>query len=484
MNSSLVANKPHAVCIPIPFQSHIIAMLKLAKLLHLKGFHITFVNTEYNHQRILKSRGADSLNGLPDFKFETIPDGLPASDVNASQDTLALVNSMDTNFLGPFRNVITKLNEASSAFSDNPPVTCIVSDVFMSFPVEAAEEFGIPIALLCTVSACVLMIYHHCQHLERELLPLKDKSDLTNEHLNRVVDLIPGVKGIRLKDLPSFFLDGNHVMHNSLQTQIERAPRASAIIINTFDALESSVLGAMRTLLPPMYTMGPLQLLIEQLAPNTQLRSIGSNLWIEDQHCIQWLDFQELNSVVYVNFGSHTVMTPEQLIEIAWGLANSKHPFLWVIRSDLVIGEAAILPPEFTQEIADRGMISGWCPQEQVLIHSSTGGFLTHSGWNSIMDTISGGVPVISWPFFGDQQTNCRETCVHWGIGMEIDNNVKRDNVEGLVRELMEGEKGKVMKKKAMGWKKSAEDSTEPGGSSYMNLDKVIDEVLIQKELV
>ncbi|KAF9620970.1 hypothetical protein IFM89_015792 [Coptis chinensis] len=129
-------------------------------------------------------------------------------------------------------------------------------------------------------------------------------------------------------------------------------------------------------------------------------------------------------------------------------------------------------------------MISGWCPQEQVPSHSSIGGFLTHSGWNSIMDTISGGVPVISWPFSGDQQTNCWEACVCWGIGMEMDNNVKRDDVEGLVRELMEGDKGKVMKKKAMEWKKNAEDSTEPAGSSYVNLDKVINEVLIQKELV
>ncbi|KAF9620969.1 hypothetical protein IFM89_015791 [Coptis chinensis] len=293
MKSSLVAKilkKPHAVCIPAPFQSHIIAMLKLAKLLHLKGFHITFVNTEYNHQRILKSRGADSLNGLPEFKFETIPDGLPASDISASQDILSLLKSMARNFLGPFRNVITKLNEAS-AFSDNPPVTCIVSDVIMGFPLEAAEEFGIPTALLCIVNACALMICLHSQHIERGLLPLK----------------------------------GGDALYNYVQDPIERATNASAIIINTFDALESSVLEAMRTLLPPIYTIGPLQLLIEQLPQNTQLRSIESNIWIEDQHCLQWLDIQELNSVVYVSFGSHTVMTPEQLIEFAWGLANSKH---------------------------------------------------------------------------------------------------------------------------------------------------------------
>ncbi|KAL5728512.1 7-deoxyloganetin glucosyltransferase [Ranunculus cassubicifolius] len=127
-------------------------------------------------------------------------------------------------------------------------------------------------------------------------------------------------------------------------------------------------------------------------------------------------------------------MTSQQLLEFAWGLANSKYPFLWVLRPDLVIGAAVVLPPEFTEETADRGMISGWCPQERILCHSSIGGFLTHSGW----------------PFFGDQQTNCWSACSHWGIGMEIDNDVKRDKLEALVRELMEGEKGKKLKEKVM----------------------------------
>ncbi|GLT31169.1 hypothetical protein SLA2020_059250 [Shorea laevis] len=83
---SLELEKPHAVCIPGPAQGHINPILKLAKLLHHRGFHITFVNTEFNHKRLLKSRGSDSLNGLPSFCFDTIPDGLPPTDVDATQD--------------------------------------------------------------------------------------------------------------------------------------------------------------------------------------------------------------------------------------------------------------------------------------------------------------------------------------------------------------------------------------------------------------
>ncbi|KAJ4965963.1 hypothetical protein NE237_017812 [Protea cynaroides] len=151
-------------------------------------------------------------------------------------------------------------------------------------------------------------------------------------------------------------------------------------------------------------------------------------------------------------------MTPHQLLEFAWGLANSEQSFLWIIRPDLVAGGSTILPFEFVSQTKNRGMLASWCPQEQVLSHQSIGGFLTYCGWNS--ESICGGVPMICWPFFADQTTNCRYSCTHWGIGTEIDNNVKRDEVEKLVRGLIEGHKGKEIKSKAMMWKKKAEEAT------------------------
>ncbi|KAL3514165.1 hypothetical protein ACH5RR_026882 [Cinchona calisaya] len=114
-------------------------------------------------------------------------------------------------------------------------------------------------------------------------------------------------------------------------------------------------------------------------------------------------------------------MTPEQLSEFAWGLANSKQNFVWVLRPDLVLGDSAILPTEFLEETKERGMFASWCPQEEVLSHPSVGGFLTHTGWNSTIESISYGVPMICWPFFSDQLTNCWYCCTKWGNGMEID---------------------------------------------------------------
>ena len=292
------------------------------------------------------------------------------------------------------------------------------------------------------------------------------------------------MKTIRLRDFPSFIrtTDINDILFNYVMVEAERASRASAVILNTFDALEKDVLDALSATLPPIYSIGPLQHFVDQIS-DPRLKSMGSNLWKEQTDCLEWLDSKEPNSVVYVNFGSITVMTAQQLIEFAWGLANSNKTFLWIIRPDLVVGDSALLPPEFLTETKDRGMLGSWCPQEQVLKHPAIGGFLTHSGWNSTIESICGGVPVICWPFFAEQQTNCRYSCREWGIGMEIDNNVKRVEVEKLVRELMDGEKGKEMKKKAMEWRKLAEEAIRPGGSSYDNLNKLLSDLLCSKKL-
>ncbi|KAI8532301.1 hypothetical protein RHMOL_Rhmol11G0203100 [Rhododendron molle] len=477
-----ISEKPHAVCIPYPAQGHISPMLNLAKLLHHKGFHITFVNTEYNHRRLLKSRGPHSLDGLPDFRYETIPDGLPPTDTDITQDIPALCQSTTKTCLPHFRDLLYKLNDPVLS-STGPPVTCIVSDGSMSFTVEAAEEFGVPEVLFWTPSACGILGYTKYKDLvEKGLFPLKDASYLTNGFLETTIDWIPGMENIRFKDLPSFVrtTDPNDQMVNFLIAETERGLKASAIIINTFEAFEKPVLDSLSPFLPPIYTLGPLHLMVNQIS-DERLKSMHSNLWKEESECIDWLDSKKPNSVLYVNFGSITVMTPKQLEDFAWGLANSRYDFLWIVRPDLVFGESAMLPPEFVTETEGRGMLASWCSQEQILKHVAIAGFLTHSGWNSTVESVCSGVPMICWPFFAEQQTNCWFSCGEWGIGMEIDSDVRREEVERQVRELMEGEKGKEMKRKAMEWKEKAAEAAGPGGSSYVNLDKLVTEVLLSK---
>lgn len=167
--------KPHAVCIPLPAQGHINPMLLLAKLLHFHGFHITFIHTEFNYHRLIHSRGLDSLGGSPDFRFETITDGLPPTNMRGIQDLPDLCLALLVHGLRSFRDLIMKLN----ARSDVPPVTCVISDGVMSFTLEVAEEFGIPEMVLFTPSACGMLGYLHFEDLkERGYFPLKGTYNL------------------------------------------------------------------------------------------------------------------------------------------------------------------------------------------------------------------------------------------------------------------------------------------------------------------
>ncbi|CAI9765374.1 unnamed protein product [Fraxinus pennsylvanica] len=453
--------KPHAVVIPYPAQGHIAPVLKLAKLLHFRGFFITFVNTEYNHNRLARSRGPESVKGLEDFQFRAIPDGLPSSDKDATQDIPALCDSVQNNCLPHFLDLINNLNDSP----DCPNVSCIVSDGVMSFTLDAAEQLDIPEVVFFTTSACGFMAYcHYAELVTRGYFPLKDESCITNGYLDTKLDWVSGMKDIRLRDFPSFIrtTDPKDIMVNYNILQTKNASRAKAVIINTYDDLEKEVLEAIREKFERVCTIGPLQL-VEHEIKNPKLKSIGSSLWKEDElhYCI-------------------TVLSAKQLLEFAWGLANSNQHFLWIIRPDLVSGESAILPEEYSREVEGKALMVEWCNQEQVLAHPSVGGFLTHSGWNSTIECISEGVPMICWPFFAEQQTNCRYVCTEWETGLEIEGEVTREKVAKLVKVLMEGEKGKEMGKRALKWKEKARLAVKPGGSSYQNLEFLINEILLK----
>ncbi|PIM97712.1 7-deoxyloganetin glucosyltransferase [Handroanthus impetiginosus] len=176
--SSENPKKPHAVFVPFPTQGHINPLLKLAKLLHYRGFHITFVNAEFNHNRLVKSKGSNVLQNLPHFCFETIPDGLPPSDINATQDLAALCESTRKNCLVPFGNLVKKLNDSPGSLV--PPVSCVIADGAMSFTLQVSQELNIPNVLFWTFGACGFLGFKlQVDLISREVTPFKD-TFLTN----------------------------------------------------------------------------------------------------------------------------------------------------------------------------------------------------------------------------------------------------------------------------------------------------------------
>ncbi|KAJ1394354.1 UDP-glycosyltransferase family, conserved site [Sesbania bispinosa] len=472
------SEKPHVVCVPFPAQGHVNPFMQLAKLLRCNGFHITFVNTEFNHRRLVKSLGHDFVKDQPDFHFKTIPDGLPPSDKNATQDIASLCDATRKHCYAPLKELVVNLNTSPEV----PSVTSIIYDGLMGFARKVAKDLGIAEQQFWTASACGLMGYLQFDELvKRDILPFKDESFVVDGSLDTNLDWISGMKNIRIRDLPSFVRTTtlDDINFTCFGFEAQACLKSSSIIINTVKELESEVLNTLMTLNPNIYNIGPLQLLNRHFGDIEKGFNLsGSSLWKNDSTCIEWLNQWEPSSVIYVNYGSITVMTEHHLKEFAWGLANSNLPFLWIMRPDLVMGESATLPQEFFDEVKDKGYITSWCPQNQVLAHPSIGVFLTHCGWNSTLESICEGVPMIGWPFFAEQQTNCRYICTTWGIGMDIGDDVKREEVTTLMKEMIKGEKGKEMRKKCMEWNMKAIEATNIGGSSYKDFFRLIKEAL------
>ncbi|CAL5058215.1 unnamed protein product [Urochloa decumbens] len=481
----------HALFFPFPAQGHVTPALHLARLFHVRGgVRVTFVHTDRNRRRILRSRGPGALAGAPPgFVFASVPDGLPppppSGEVDDTrrdtpQDMDALVSSIMTSAPTHLRKL---LDDAAAA---GAPATCVVSDV--ESVLRAAAVAGVPAVAFWTASACGLMASLLCQPLiDKGFVPLKDAAQLSNGYLDTVIDWAPGMPAdMRLRDFLSFIRTtdpDDAVLRRVIGLMDAVRTAASAVVLNTFDELEREVVAAVSALLPPpapIYTVGPLPLLAEHIVAGCPLDAVAAasaNFTKEDDGCLAWLDSKRPRSVVYANFGSITVLTAQQVEEFAWGLANSGYEFLLVIRDDGHDGGG--VTPEFVEETKGRGYVTSWCSQAAVLRHEAVGAFLTHCGWNSTLESMCCGVPMMCWPFGADQQTNCRFACTEWRVGIEVGgDDVSREEVERLVRDVMGGEKGVELRRRAAEWKeKAAAAASQPGGSSWVNLERLVKEV-------
>lgn len=255
--------------------------------------------------------------------------------------------------------------------------------------------------------------------------------------------------------------------------------KASALILNTFDELEAPMVSRLRSIFPRVYTVGPLHGVEDPTAAHSPPHDSSSLLQI-DQSCTGWLDSQPSRSVLYVSFGSVAVLTRGELMEIWHGLVNSKTRFLWAIRPDLIWDEngPGAMPEELRAGGMEMGRIVGWAPQEEVLAHDAVGGFLTHCGWNSVLESICAGKPMICRPMVAEQQVNGRCVSEMWGLGVDMNCFCDRSTVERAVRDLMEGRRNEMLRSTAE-IARLARDSVRDGGSSHGNLNKLIADIKI-----
>ncbi len=225
----------------------------------------------------------------------------------------------------------------------------------------------------------------------------------------------------------------------------------------------------------PIKTVGPA---IPSLYLDKRLeddKEYGLHLFKPDvDACMKWLDTKETGSVVYTSFGSLASLGEEQMEELKWGLKNSNCYFLWVVRET----EQQKLPSNFLEEIVENGIVVNWCPQLEVLTHKAVGCFMTHCGWNSTLEALSIGVPMVAMPQWTDQTTNAKFIKDVWKVGVRIKLDERgiatKEEIELCIREVMEGESGKEMKKNSIKWKEFAKEAVGEGGSSDKNIEEFV----------
>ncbi|XVF08195.1 hypothetical protein REPUB_Repub06bG0205300 [Reevesia pubescens] len=473
---------PHVVCLPFPVQGNLKPMLKLAELLSYADFQVTFINTEYVQDRLLPSIDIQAFQSrFPKFQFLSIPDGLPPNHPRSIKHILDVFLSTRAVTKPALLELLISLSHKAAA----QPPTCIIADGIMSSSaIDAAEEFGIPVLAFRTYSACCTWTYFHLLKLiEEGEVPLQDKD------MDKLVTCIPGLENVlRHRDLPGICRveTADEPILEFYISQTSAVKRAFGLILNTFDELERPMISKLSSMFSKIYTIGPLHGL-----SNVRIKDDPSPLaskkgiqWQEDKSCITWLDSQPSKSVVFVSFGSMIEFTHDQMLEFWHGLVNSGKPFLWVIRSNSIIGEDD--PRKALMELEDRtkgmGLIVGWTPQEEVLAHPAIGGFLTHSGWNSTLESIYAGIPMICWPAIADQQVNSRCVSDVWRVGFDMKDSCERSIVEKMVRDLMEDKRKEIMKSMNE-IAKQAQESVKEGGSSYHNLEKLIEDIMSMTRL-
>ncbi|KAG8376597.1 hypothetical protein BUALT_Bualt09G0080100 [Buddleja alternifolia] len=466
-----INQKPHALMFAYPLQGHVIPFVNLAIKLASNGFTITFINTKSIHDQISTARGhsldqdifVEARKSGLDIRHTTINDGFPLGfDRSLNHDQF---------FEGILHVFSAHVDElVGNLVGEDPTINSLIVDTFYVWGSMIAEKYKLVNISFFTEPALVLTLYYHVDLLR------KNGHFASTENRKDAITYIPGVKSIMPTDLTSYLQAKDDIstpVHRIIYRGFHDVKKADFIICNTIQELEHETISALHQK-QPFYSIGPV------FPPGFTKTGISASMWSESD-CTEWLNSKAHGSILYVSFGSYAHTSKHEIAEVANGLLLSGVNFIWVLRPDIVSSdETDFLPVGFEDRIKGRGLIVSWCSQIDVISHQAVGGFLTHCGWNSILESIWCGLPLICYPLLTDQFTNRKLVVDDLKIGIDLCDKksiLSRQGICKKINNLMGGEKSEEIREQVKKVKKMLEDAMEQNGSSAINFNMFVEDV-------
>ncbi|VAI37899.1 unnamed protein product [Triticum turgidum subsp. durum] len=448
-----------------------------------RGVRCTILTTPVNaaiiRSAVKRANDAFAGTGCPaiDIAVVPFPDvGLPPGVENGT----ALSSQDDRD---KFFHAATLLREPFDRFLADHRTDAVVSDSFFHWSVDAAAERGVPrIAFLGSS-----MFARSCSDSMLRHNPLENAPDDPDAFV-----ALPGLPH-RIELRRSQMMDP---AKKPWQWQFFKGVNAAdqrsfGEVFNSFHELEPDYVEHFNKMLSRrVWLVGPVALASKDMAVR------GTDAPSPDaDSCIRWLDAKPAGSVVYVSFGTLTKFAPAELHQLARALDLSGVNFVWVIGTAAGQDSAEWMPEGFADLIAhgDRGfLIRGWAPQMLILSHAALGGFVTHCGWNSVLEAVSAGVPMVTWPRYADQFNNEKLVVELLKVGVSIGAKDYASGIEAheviageviaeSIQRLMESD---AIQKKAKDLGEKARRAVEKGGSSYDDVGRLMDVLTARRSSV
>ncbi|KAK1418866.1 hypothetical protein QVD17_28014 [Tagetes erecta] len=474
------------VFIPAPGVGHIMSTIEIAKLLVNRDQRLMItvlvikppsVSSGPAITKYIKSLAENTMDRI---SFIELPQDESLS-IHELISPLTVFNKFIPNHCKYARNVVADMTKQPRSSR----IVGIVIDMFCACMIDVANEFNIPTYLFFTSNAAFLGFKFHIQALSDDMK--EDVIELSNSDTEILVPTL--VKPLPTKLFWSLVQTPEGL--DFVLKSVRKLREVKAIMVNTFLELETHAIESLSadTNIPPVYPVGPIL--------NLEAGSSGGKKL--DDEVITWLDSQPPSSVVFLCFGSMGSFDEAQVKEIANGLEQSGHPFLWSLRrppSDKKSraptdyeDPSVVLPEGFLERTRGIGKVIGWAPQVTVLAHHAVGGFVSHCGWNSLLESLWFGVPSATWPVYAEQQMNAFDMVVELGLAVEIKLDYRKDvfttksntaivtakEIGSKVKQLMEDYEVRT-KVKAMSAK--SRSAVAEGGSSYASIGCLIQEFL------